>query len=247
MSRSRRKAKARDQALDLVTLVYPRELDRRDGAEPPGRVAGRLRRRAARRARRAPGEAPPGASRRSLGRDRRRRCRRWPRASRAGSARRSSGSIAWSSGRPWSRCRPAAGPTPASGPRRRGRSRSGWSPARCEKRPDAATYRAIADRLSARALEAARRQADNLIDAGDGPRAGRDRPGPRRPQGCRGRLGPDARPGHARRSGPDPTTPPRSGPVRSRPAAPLRLRRLHRRGNARRLQETDSMKSGRPA
>ncbi len=39
-----------------------------------------------------------------------------------------------------------------------------WLVARaCEKRPDAATRRAIADRLSARALEAARRQADNLI------------------------------------------------------------------------------------
>ncbi len=39
-----------------------------------------------------------------------------------------------------------------------------WLVARaCEKRPDAAAHRAIAGRLSARALEAARRQADNLI------------------------------------------------------------------------------------
>ena len=38
-----------------------------------------------------------------------------------------------------------------------------WLVARaCNRRPDAASYRAIAERLSARALEAARRQADNL-------------------------------------------------------------------------------------
>jgi thioredoxin-like negative regulator of GroEL len=38
-----------------------------------------------------------------------------------------------------------------------------WLVARaCEKRPDAAAYRTLAHRLSARALEAARRQADNL-------------------------------------------------------------------------------------
>ncbi len=49
-----------------------------------------------------------------------------------------------------------------SGRRRRGRSRSGWWPARCDGVPTRPSYRVIAERLSARALEAARRQADNL-------------------------------------------------------------------------------------
>ncbi len=157
------KAKARDQALDLVTLVYPRDLDK---ARLRSLLAESLAACDASQlaALDEPLEtAPQGASRGSLDRDRDRtespgvgrlEADR-PGARRPQPAGRADAPGAAAAGRPGQR--PATGRGRAAGPALAGRPRLR------ERLRRRATCDATADRLAARAIEAARRQADNLV------------------------------------------------------------------------------------
>ena len=210
------KDKARDQALDLLTLVYPRALD---GATVRSLLAESLAACDAdqlaaldeplEKLRRAHPDDLSVAIATALRALASNESSRVGPARAAGQAGRADAPGAAAARRP-GQCPPAgrggaAGPALAGRPRLREASRLGGLPRR----------RRTPFGPRPRGGPPPGRQPD---DAGDGPRAGREGPGQRRPQGRRGRMGPHARPGHACRSRPDPTTPPRSSPVRSRPA-----------------------------
>ena len=175
-----------------MVLVHPHLLDKArvrsllaESIGVPGQAA--VPRRAGRTARRG-GPVARGlaeaAPRRLLGRDRRGPGRASGCPIRGRSIRRSSASSRWSTRPRWSRCPRVPGPIRGSGPPPGDRSRSGWSPARAAQRqPGSDRMRAAAKTLSARAIEAARRQADNvammamLREQGEQALARGDRPG----------------------------------------------------------------------
>ncbi len=103
-----------------------------------------------------------------------------------------------------------------------------WLVARaCATQSGGIDLRAASGRLAARAIEAARRTGRPPGPPGHAPRAGRAGPGPRRPEGSRGRLGPDARDGPPRRAGAA------DGPGRPRTPQPSPVRDRRRPGRPR--------------
>ena len=122
------KAKPRDQAIDLLTLTYPRELDRtavrsllaESIAACDAQQLAALDKPLEVLTKAHPDDLSVAitiALRALASADRRASRQPW-----------SASPGCWSN-RPLNRCHPAAGPTPGNGPRQPGRSRSGWSPA----------------------------------------------------------------------------------------------------------------------
>ncbi len=149
----------RDQAVDLVLLIYPRDLEKAAihsmfadsvsaGARDPKLIAAI--------------EGPLKSLREHNPDDLSVRIAAalaaMARGIPGGSATRSTRSASWSNARRWNRSPRARTPTPASAPRRPGRSPSGWSPGPAGRTRSGAST-AIAS--PQRAIDAARRQSDN--------------------------------------------------------------------------------------